>query len=206
MSAEHSGRDTPERPRHLLHLEASQEMLAHAGEEVVSKGKRMWEGFSDFALQDNVLEVAVGLIIAAAFTTVVTSFVSEILLPPLSLIPGINRNMDSKFAILRRGPNYNKTMSIGYNTLEQAAADGAVVMAYGTFVNKVINFLGVGFALYGVALVYEMFSTGDPIIKHMVKCKYCRKRISVKAKRCVNCTSWQDGREDKVAEAGDLLR
>ena len=69
--------------------------------------------------------------IAAAFTTVVTSFVSEILLPPLSLIPGINRNMDSKFAILRRGPNYNKTMSIGYNTLEQAAADGAVVMAYG---------------------------------------------------------------------------
>ena len=69
--------------------------------------------------------------IAAAFTTVVTSFVSEILLPPLSLIPGIHRNMDSKFAILRRGPNYNKTMSIGYNTQEQAAADGAVVMAYG---------------------------------------------------------------------------
>ena len=69
--------------------------------------------------------------IAAAFTTVVTSFVSEILLPPLSLIPGINRNMDSKFAILRRGPNFNKTDGIGYNTLEQAAADGAVVMAYG---------------------------------------------------------------------------
>jgi hypothetical protein len=122
----------------------------------------------------------------------------------------------------------------------------------------------VGFALYGVASVYELLGTGDPIIKHMVKCKYCRKRISVKvsyspqiflislllsftltlpplsfphppphregtriestvdavrnstsveerliknqAKRCVNCTSWQDGREDKIAEAGDLLR
>ena len=49
-----------------------------------------------------------------------------------------------------------------------------------TFLNKVINFLGVGFALYGVATVYEMLGTGDPIIKHMVKCKYCRKRISVK--------------------------
>jgi large conductance mechanosensitive channel len=71
--------------------------------------------------------------IAAAFTTVVTSFVSEILLPPLSLIPGINRNMEGKFAILRRGPNYNTTDGIGYNTLQQAADDGAVVMAYGYF-------------------------------------------------------------------------
>ena len=69
--------------------------------------------------------------IAAAFTSVVTSFVSEILLPPLSLIPGINRNMEGKFAILRRGPNYNNTDGLGYNTLQQAADDGAVVMAYG---------------------------------------------------------------------------
>jgi len=78
-------------------------------------------------------------------------------------------------------------------------------MAYGTFLNKLINFFGVGLALYGVASIYELFAS-DPIIKHMVKCKYCRKRISVKAKRCVNCTSWQDGREEKLAESGDLLR
>ena len=69
--------------------------------------------------------------IAAAFTTVVTSFVSEILLPPLSLLPFINRNMDGKFAVLRRGPSYNTTNGVGYNTLQQAADDGAVVMAYG---------------------------------------------------------------------------
>lgn len=69
--------------------------------------------------------------LAAAFTTVVTSFVSDILLPPLSLLPFINRNMDEKFAVLRKGPNYNQTMSIGYNTMQQAADDGAVVLAYG---------------------------------------------------------------------------
>lgn len=69
--------------------------------------------------------------IAAAFTSVVTSFVSEILLPPLSLLPFINRNMDEKFAILRRGPLYNTTDGHGYNTLKQAAEDGAVVLAYG---------------------------------------------------------------------------
>jgi len=113
--------------------------------------------------------------------------------------------MEGKFAILRRGANYNTTDGIGYNTLQQAAEDGAVVMAYGLFLNKIVNFLGVGFALYGVASVYELFAS-EPIVKHMIKCKYCRKRISVKAKRCVNCTSWQDGREDKIEETVDLLR
>jgi hypothetical protein len=65
---------------------------------------------------------------AAAFTTVVTSFVSEILLPPISLLPFINKNLEEKFAVLRAGPNRTES---GYNTLQQAADDGAVVMAYG---------------------------------------------------------------------------
>ena len=66
---------------------------------------------------------------AAAFTTLVTSFVSEILLPPLSLLPFINRNMEEKFAILRKGKNY--TEENDYNTMQQALDDGAVIMAYG---------------------------------------------------------------------------
>jgi len=52
-------------------------------------------------------------------------------MPPLSLVPGINRNLDEKFAVLQRGPHYNTTNGIGYNTLLEAADDGAVVMAYG---------------------------------------------------------------------------
>ncbi|TVY13580.1 Anditomin synthesis protein L [Lachnellula arida] len=184
-----------------IRLEDSQELLTHGGEVVVSGARRMWEGFADFALQDNVIEVAVGLIIAAAFTTVVTSFVSEILLPPLSLLPFVHRNLDEKFAVLRRGPAYNRTDGHGYNTLDQATSDGAVVMAYGAFINKLINFLGVGLALYFVAALYDLSGTkSDPIIKHMVKCKYCRKKISSRAKRCINCTSWQDGREDTPNE------
>jgi large conductance mechanosensitive channel len=70
--------------------------------------------------------------IAAAFTSVVTSFVSDILLPPLSLLPFINRNMEEKFAVLRAGKNYhNGTHGHGYNTMDQALADGAVVLSYG---------------------------------------------------------------------------
>jgi large conductance mechanosensitive channel len=67
--------------------------------------------------------------LAAAFTTLVTSFVSEILLPPLSLLPFINRNMEEKFAILKKGPHYDE--EDGYNTMQQALDDGAVIMAYG---------------------------------------------------------------------------
>ncbi len=65
--------------------------------------------------------------IAAAFTSVVSSFVSDILLPPISLIPFIDRNLDEKFAVLRRGAH----QAGGYNTSKQALDDGAVVMAYG---------------------------------------------------------------------------
>jgi large conductance mechanosensitive channel len=62
----------------------------------------------------------------------VTSFVSEILLPPLSLLPFMQKNMDEKFAVLKPGTHYNDTLKHGgYNTAEQAVDDGAVVMAYG---------------------------------------------------------------------------
>lgn len=57
--------------------------------------------------------------------------------------------------------------------------------------------MGIGLALYGLAGAYQWLSH-DPIIKHTVKCRYCRKRINEKAKRCVNCTSWLDGREEMI--------
>ena len=60
-----------------------------------------------------------------------TSFVSEILLPPLSLLPFINRNMEEKFAVLKRGQGYHHNGTHGYNTMDQALGDGAVIMAYG---------------------------------------------------------------------------
>ncbi|KZL83362.1 large conductance mechanosensitive channel protein, partial [Colletotrichum incanum] len=167
------------------------------------KARRFWDGFIDFALQGNILEIAFGLIIAAAFTTLVNSFVQNIVMPPISVILPLNRNMEQKFAVLRGGPNY--THDNKYTTLERAKDDGAVVLAYGSFLNQLVSFLCIGISLYGLAHVFQFFSP-EPIIKHTVKCKYCRKRISNKAswnhftqaQRCVNCTSWQDGREDRV--------
>ncbi|KAF2264214.1 putative ion channel [Lojkania enalia] len=157
---------------------------------------RAWDSFTNFALRDNVLEVAVGLIFAASFTACANSLVTDIILPLISLLPFLSRNLDEKFAILKHGPNYNGTISNGYNTKEQALSDGAVVFAYGSFFDKVVRFLLIAFSLWAIASIYSK-TTDDNIIKKQVKCKYCRKYISQKAKRCVNCTSWQDGREDK---------
>lgn len=67
--------------------------------------------------------------IGQAFTQVVTSFVSDVILPVISLLPFIHRNLDEKFHVLKRGPNYDH--AAGYNTLAQARDDGALVMAYG---------------------------------------------------------------------------
>ncbi|KAK6827907.1 hypothetical protein PG990_009544 [Apiospora arundinis] len=159
------------------------------------QARRVFQDFLDFAFNDNILEIAVGLILASTFTALTTSFVSDILLPPISVLLPLNRNMDEKFAVLQAGPNYDELD--GYTTLAQAQLDGAVILAYGIFINKFINFLGIGLALYGLARLYQYFSN-DPIIKHTVKCRYCKKQISDKAVRCVNCTSWLDGREERM--------
>ncbi|KAM6482537.1 gated mechanosensitive channel [Trichoderma sp. SZMC 28011] len=157
---------------------------------------RFFHGFVDFAFQGNILQIAFGLILAAAFTDLVKSFVSAILMPPISVILPINKNIEEKFAVLRPGPKYNASSPAGgYNTLHQAQADGAVVMAYGSFIYQMVSFTLMGFSLYGLAHIYTLVSH-DPIIKYSRKCPYCLKRINEKSRRCINCSSWLDGRED----------
>ncbi|KAH8085950.1 hypothetical protein BXZ70DRAFT_554534 [Cristinia sonorae] len=190
--------------------------LVHAESQIRRKVRGAWSGFLEFALRDNVLEVAVGLIIASTFTAVVNSLVSDILLPPISLLPFMARNLEEKFWLLRKGPHW----AHGYNTRKQAIDDGAVIMTYGcvwvayrnaveaaaelmihrAFLDKLVSFVGVGLALYFLATLYGFFSK-DSIIKHTMKCAYCKKEISQKAKRCPMCTTWLDGREEAETSA-----
>ena len=130
--------------------------------------------------------------IASAFKQIVDAFVEGLVLPPISLLPFLDRNLNEKFAVLRGGGPDRLTND--YNTSQQAVDDGAVIMTYGAFLNQVLNFLGMAISLFLVARIYG-WAASDNVIKRQVRCKYCRKYISEKAKRCVNCTSWQDGRE-----------
>lgn len=148
-----------------------------------TKVKSAWQGFQDFALRENVLEVAVGLIIAAAFTKVVNSLVADIILPVISLLPMMSKRLDEKFIVLRRGPHYTKPN--GYNTRQQGIADGAVLWTYGAFLDEVLAFFGLGISLYIIGMLYGYF-TKESIIIHTFKCPYdyaCRLNVARCARR-----------------------
>lgn len=102
--------------------------------------------------------------------------------------------MDQKFAVLSKGPSFDQ--QYGYNTLRQAREDGALVLAYGVFIETVLNFLGVSLTLYAVGHLY-MWIFHDKIIKPTVRCPYCKQYIGESALRCRYCSTWQDGREDE---------
>ncbi|KAF8993278.1 ion channel [Cyathus striatus] len=172
----------------------SQHPLLDAESRVENRVKSIWNGFVDFALRESVLEVAVGLIIASAFTKVVNSLVSDLILPPLSLLPFMSKNLEEKFLVLKKGPKFSKLH--GYNTRELALEDGAVIWTYGAFLDQLTTFIGIGLVLYGLASLYG-FVTKDSIIRHTRRCPFCRKEISAKAKRCPMCTSWLNGRDDE---------
>jgi large conductance mechanosensitive channel len=132
--------------------------------------------------------------LAASFSAVANSLVSDIILPIISLLPFISKNLIEKFAILRCGPS--SPPNTHYNTIQQALDDGAIVWAYGSFLDKFLRFILIALAMFLIAKTYS-YVAGENIVKRQKKCSYCRKYISEKAKRCVNCTTWQDGREDR---------
>ena len=120
---------------------------------------------------------------------------TDIILPVVSLLPFISRNLDEAFLVLRAGHTHSN-----YNTVKQGLDDGAVIWSYGNFLDKTLRFILIAVSLFLIAKVYEWVSH-DKVVKKQVRCKYCRKYVSAKAQRCVNCTSWQDGREEKAGSS-----
>src|ERR1700693_1116945 len=98
----------------------------------------MWREFREFAMRGNVIDLAVGIIIGAAFTTIVNSLVNDLIMPPIGLLIG-GVDFSSFFVTLKGG---------SYPTVEAAKAAGAVTMNYGLFVNAVIRFVIVAFAIF----------------------------------------------------------
>jgi large conductance mechanosensitive channel len=102
----------------------------------------MFKEFKEFALRGNVIDMAVGIIIGAAFGTVVSSLVADVIMPPLGLLLG-NVDFSDLFFLLKAG-----TAPGPYATLAEAQASGAITLNYGLFVNRVISFLIVAFAVF----------------------------------------------------------
>ena len=102
----------------------------------------MWNEFKEFAVKGNVVDMAVGIIIGAAFGTIVTAFVDGILMPAIGLLVG-GVDFTNIFTVLRDG-----TPAGPYDTLEAATEAGAVTLQWGVFVNTIISFLIVAFAVF----------------------------------------------------------
>jgi large conductance mechanosensitive channel len=143
----------------------------------------MLKEFKEFAMRGNVLDLAVGVIIGAAFGKIVTSFVEDILMPPLGLALG---NVDFSNLFI----NLSGTT---YTSLAEAKTAGAATLNYGLFLNTVINFLIVAFAIFLLIKQVnrlqrqpEPAPAGPPTTK---ECPYCLSTIPIKATRCPQCTS-----------------
>jgi len=145
----------------------------------------MLKEFKEFAMRGNVLDMAVGIIIGAAFGKIISSFVADVLMPPLGLLLG---KVD--FSNLFLNLNFSGPP---YNTLAEAKAAGAPTLNYGIFINTVIDFLIVAFAIFLLIQQVNRLQkqptpapAGPPTTKD---CPHCLSTIPLKATRCPQCTS-----------------
>ncbi len=147
----------------------------------------MGKDFKEFILRGNVVDLAVGVIIGAAFGTIVTSLVNDIVMPPIGLLLG-NVDFSDLFVVLKEGTK----AAPPYATLADAQAAGAVTINYGVFITKAVAFLIVALAVFmlvrGVKKLQHEEKTPDakPVTR---ECPFCASTISIKATRCPNCTS-----------------
>jgi large conductance mechanosensitive channel len=142
----------------------------------------MWKEFKEFVMRGNVMDMAVGIIIGAAFGKIVTSFVSDVIMPPIGLIFG-KVDFSSLFLNLS---------STHYDSLTAAKAAGAPTINYGVFLNAVIDFLIVAFVIFLlVKQVNRLKKTpaAAPPNTNTKECPYCKTSIPIGAVRCPNCIS-----------------
>ena len=145
----------------------------------------MLKEFKEFAVKGNAVDLAVGVIIGAAFGSIVTSLVKDILMPPISLITG-GLDFSNKFMVLKVGANG----ASNFATPAQAAAAGAVTWNYGNFITLVINFLIVAFCIFLVVKAMNRLKRPAPEEEPVSKdCPACAMTIPVKATRCPHCTT-----------------
>ena len=146
----------------------------------------MLKEFKEFAMRGNVVDMAVGIVIGAAFGTIVKSFVSDVLMPPIGLLLG-GVDFSNLFAVVKAGDPAGP-----YAALADAQAAGAVTVNYGMFINTVISFLIVAVAVFLVIKAINSMKREEeapPEEPTTKECEFCFSEISIKATRCPACTS-----------------
>jgi len=155
--------------------------------------RKIWKEFKEFAVKGSAVDLAVGVIIGAAFGGIINSLVKDIVMPPISLLTG-GLDFSNKFVILRAA----KDGSIAFNPPADAAKAGAITWNYGNFITLLINFLIVAGAVF--LLVRAINKLRHPAEKepNTKDCPACAMKIPIEATRCPHCTS-------ELSQAGHAL-
>lgn len=144
----------------------------------------MIKEFKEFAMRGNVVDMAVGIIIGAAFGSIVQSLVADVIMPPIGFVLG-NVDFSDLFITIKDGA----ALAGPYVTLADAQKAGAVTINYGMFVNKIISFLIVAFAVFMLVRgMNKLIKKEQPPVTTK-DCPYCFTAIPLKALRCPHCTS-----------------
>ncbi|HRF56812.1 MAG TPA: large-conductance mechanosensitive channel protein MscL [Campylobacterales bacterium] len=150
----------------------------------------MFKEFKEFAVKGNAIDMAVGIIIGAAFGGVVSSLVADIIMPPVALLTG-GVDFSNQFILLK-----DKNGSGVYSALAEAKKAGAVTLNYGIFINSFINFIIVAFATFFlVKSINKLRKSNESDIQTQEaalttkSCPFCKSEIHIEASRCPNCTS-----------------
>jgi large conductance mechanosensitive channel len=146
--------------------------------------KTIWKEFKEFAVKGNAVDLAVGVIIGAAFGSVITSLVKDVIMPPISVLTG-GLDFSNKFVVLRAA----KDGSAAFNTSADAAKAGAITWNYGNFVTLVINFLIVAGAIFLLVRMINQLRRTAEKAPDQKDCPACAMKIPIKATRCPHCTT-----------------
>jgi large conductance mechanosensitive channel len=155
--------------------------IAHLGspKALLGKGGGMLGEFRDFAMRGNMLDMAVGIIVGAAFGRVVSSFVSDVLMPPIGLLSG-HSDFSNHFINLS---------GHAYATLAEAKAAGAATINYGVFFNALFDFLIVAFTVFMLIRQVNRLKRQEAPTAGTRECPFCLSAVAIKATRCPHCTS-----------------
>ena len=146
----------------------------------------MLEEFKKFAVKGNMVDMAVGIIIGAAFGGIISSLVADVLMPPIGMLLG-NVDFANLFMVLREGTTVGP-----YASVAAAKAAGAVTLNYGVFTNTIVNFLIIAIAIFFVVRGINNLKKKEeapPAVPTTKECPLCLSTVPIKATRCGHCTS-----------------
>ena len=150
--------------------------------------KRYTDEFKTFAVKGNVIDMAVGIIIGAAFGKIVDSFVKDIIMPPFGWVLG-KVDFSQMFWVL---PTSLEEEPVKYATIAAAQEAGAVTINYGMFINNIISFMLVAFAIFLLIKGINKLKTPAPVVEEVPttkECPRCFSTVDIRASKCPNCTA-----------------